>query len=63
MSCTLTTIRIYFNKLQKKSFKIHSYEKISFKKKDIHSFSKVIMLAYCISFAPEIKEKIRGSGK
>jgi hypothetical protein len=63
MSCTWTNINIYYNKLQKNCFKIHSYEKKSFGKKDILSFFKVIMLAHYISFAPKSKEKIRGSGK
>ncbi len=63
MSCTWTTIKNYYNKLQKNCFKIHSYEKNSFGKKDIQSFSKIIMLAHCISFAPKSKEKIKDNGK
>jgi hypothetical protein len=53
MSCTWTTISIYYNKLQKHCFKIHAYyEKKLFEKKNIQSFPKVIMLVHCISFAP-----------
>jgi hypothetical protein len=38
ISCTWTTISIHYNKLQKKSFKIHSYEKVFFGKKHVVLF-------------------------
>jgi len=37
---------------KKNCSKIHSYEKVSFRKKDIQSFFEVIMLVHCILFAP-----------
>jgi hypothetical protein len=55
--CTWTIISIYYNKLQKTNSKIHSYEKVLFGKKDIWSFSKIIMLACCISFVPTYQIK------
>jgi hypothetical protein len=52
MSHIGTTISIYHNKLQKNCSKIHSYEKDFFWEKDMQSFSKVIILAHFILFAP-----------
>jgi hypothetical protein len=49
----LDTISIYYDKLQKKLFsKLIHMKKFFFDKKDIQSFSKVIILARCILFAP-----------
>jgi hypothetical protein len=52
MSCIGTTINIYHNKLQKNCSKIHSYEKVFLGKMTCNFFKKVIILAYCILFAP-----------
>jgi hypothetical protein len=59
MACTWTTISIYYKKLQKNCSKTHLYEKVFFGKKDIESFSKVIMLFRCISFAPHFPLSIQ----
>jgi hypothetical protein len=46
MSCTWTTINIYYNKLQKKCFEIHSYGKTIWEK-DMHSFFTMNQWDYC----------------
>jgi len=50
LSCNRTTTSIYYNKLPKKRFKIHSYEIENWGKWHVQSFSKVIVLAHYISF-------------
>jgi hypothetical protein len=54
MSCTRTIIRIYYNKLPKKLFQNSFVWKIKLEKKGMQSFCKVIMLAHCILFAPDL---------
>jgi hypothetical protein len=53
MLCNCRTISIYYKKLEKNCSKIHSYEKKKFGEKNIQSFSKIIMLAHYILFAPK----------
>jgi len=57
LSCTWTTISIYYNKLQKNYFKIHSYEKKKkFEKKNVQSFFIVIPVGSFVMFtAPILK--------
>jgi hypothetical protein len=52
MSCIKTTVSIYYNKLQKKSSRIHLYEKEFLEERYMQSFFKVTMLVHCILFAP-----------
>jgi hypothetical protein len=58
MSCIGTTISIFNKKIAKKIVPKFICMNFFFGKQDMQSFSKIIMLVHCISFAPYILDLV-----